>query len=543
MSTDTADTSRRPTPVIVHLSGRYRGSTHRLFEDRLRIGVAPDSEIRFSLNDLTPGLSKLPESGPYAILERHGDTYELHAAEEADIWVNGARTEHASLVSGDVIEVGQGGPVLRFRLHPPGTAAYKSVTDVFSDCAHCARHSRNAFDRAGIWIAGPPMELLTKTSPLVRFVVAAFLVLLVFGIGGLWVRNLILERRLEAETEFVRGLADILERSEAAFREEDLDELRDEMAAQLSSSLDRIAALEARAGARKRVIESVARSVVFLQGAYGLDDQNGKPMRFVGLGPDGTPLRGPLGEPRITVEGNGPIVEIPYTGTAFVVSRAGHLFTNRHVALPWEFDAPAAFFVAQGFQPVMRRFIGYLPGAAEPFEVELVRASEDHDVALLKCEPFDEDFAPLELATESVRVGDEVIVMGYPTGMQALLARTDPEVVRELIEAGPPDFWELARKLAEGGHIAPLATVGVVGQITAGSVVYDAETTRGGSGGPVLNLDGQVLAVNAAIVPEFGGSNLGVPASEAWLLLSEPSGVEGLSQGVDEVLGILETDG
>jgi serine protease Do len=67
--------------------------------------------------------------------------------------------------------------------------------------------------------------------------------------------------------------------------------------------------------------------------------------------------------------------------------------------------------------------------------------------------------------------------------------------------------------------IARLATAGVVGQITGGAVVYDAETTHGGSGGPVLSLDGRVVAINTAILPEFGGSNLGVPASEAFGLL------------------------
>jgi len=54
-------------------------------------------------------------------------------------------------------------------------------------------------------------------------------------------------------------------------------------------------------------------------------------------------------------------------------------------------------------------------------------------------------------------------------------------------------------------------------------VVYDAETTHGGSGGPVLNLEGGVLAVNAAILPQFGGSNLGVPAAEAVRLMNQPA--------------------
>ncbi len=52
-------------------------------------------------------------------------------------------------------------------------------------------------------------------------------------------------------------------------------------------------------------------------------------------------------------------------------------------------------------------------------------------------------------------------------------------------------------------------------------MVYDAETSSGGSGGPVLGLDGEVKAVNAAILIDFDGSNLGVPAVEARRLLDE----------------------
>ena len=112
--------------------------------------------------------------------------------------------------------------------------------------------------------------------------------------------------------------------------------------------------------------------------------------------------------------------------------------------------------------------------------------------------------------------------MGYPTGIQALLARADPAAVQAILDAEPLDFWQMGRRLSAQGLVAPLATVGVVGQATATSVVYDAETTHGGSGGPVLNLEGRVLAVNQAILPQFGGSNLGVPATEALRLLREP---------------------
>lgn len=67
--------------------------------------------------------------------------------------------------------------------------------------------------------------------------------------------------------------------------------------------------------------------------------------------------------------------------------------------------------------------------------------------------------------------------------------------------------------------MAPLATRGIVGQRTERILVYDAETTSGGSGGPVLDLSGRVVAINTAILPEFGGSNLGVPAERVRTLL------------------------
>jgi len=85
----------------------------------------------------------------------------------------------------------------------------------------------------------------------------------------------------------------------------------------------------------------------------------------------------------------------------------------------------------------------------------------------------------------------------------------------------------LVRRITDAfGFIAPLATQGIGGQITAGSVVYDADTNHGGSGGPVIAADGRVVAINSAVIPDFAGSNLGVPAAEAIRLL-EASTIDG----------------
>ncbi len=51
------------------------------------------------------------------------------------------------------------------------------------------------------------------------------------------------------------------------------------------------------------------------------------------------------------------------------------------------------------------------------------------------------------------------------------------------------------------------------------AIIYDAETTSGGSGGPVFNLEGEVIAINRATLPAFGGSNIGVPIGHAIALL------------------------
>ena len=64
-----------------------------------------------------------------------------------------------------------------------------------------------------------------------------------------------------------------------------------------------------------------------------------------------------------------------------------------------------------------------------------------------------------------------------------------------------------------------MASRGIVGQVSIDAIAYDADTTKGGSGGPVLTSEGELVAVNAAILPEYGGSNLGVPLAEITKLM------------------------
>ena len=110
--------------------------------------------------------------------------------------------------------------------------------------------------------------------------------------------------------------------------------------------------------------------------------------------------------------------------------------------------------------------------------------------------------------------------MGYPTGMRSMLAQTGDSFLAEMQQDESLDFWKVAERLSQAQFIRPLASRGIVGQRSAATVVYDADTTHGGSGGPVLDINGQVIAINTAIVREYGGSNFGVPVEYARQLLA-----------------------
>ncbi len=64
-----------------------------------------------------------------------------------------------------------------------------------------------------------------------------------------------------------------------------------------------------------------------------------------------------------------------------------------------------------------------------------------------------------------------------------------------------------------------MITQGALNEVMERRLVYDAETTAGGSGGPVFGPDGTVIGVNFAVTRDFAGSNFGVPIHFARELL------------------------
>ncbi len=497
-------------PVVVFLSGSRRGETLRLGGDRLTLGTDPDGDVQI------PGDTEPLPLPHHATLVRRGRSYEIVAAPQAKVWVNGEQVERLVLASGDVLEIGRDGALLRFRLYPSGMTPYKSLPEIFADCTECARVERGALRKAGTFARIMPMELATRTT-------RRFRVLTVLGIAGVAAttamtarRNSLVEERLLSRIERIEGISGLVGGAQDPLVSP--DEL-EEVVAELRATSERVELLEARTTANARVIAEASGAILFLQGSYYFTERDsGRPLRMV-LGPDGRPVTNASGQGALSLDGAGPPLEIFVTGTGFIATPEGLVLTNRHVAIPWEFDGAAAELVQAGFVPQWNRFLGFLPDAAGPYVVDVVVASEDADLAVVQMRDVTDDVPFVELGTEPPSPGDPIIVMGYPLGLRALMARSDADFITALQDEGVTDFFEQARRLAEGGFMQPLATRGIVGQVTSSSVVYDAETTSGGSGGPVLTLEGLVVAVTMAILPEFGGSNLGVPAAQARALI------------------------
>ncbi|MEM9250369.1 MAG: Do family serine endopeptidase [Pseudomonadota bacterium] len=145
-------------------------------------------------------------------------------------------------------------------------------------------------------------------------------------------------------------------------------------------------------------------------------------------------------------------------GSGFVISEDGFIVTNNHV-------------IEQADEILIEFFSG------EELPAEVIGTDPNTDLALLKVEAD----APLPFVpwgdSDAARVGDWVMAMGNPLGQ---------------------------------GFSVSAGIVSARGRALSGSyddyIQTDAAINRGNSGGPLFNMDGEVIGVNTAILSPNGGS-------------------------------------
>ena len=518
-----SDKKERNLPASLEiLTGPARGTAYWLSGNALDISLNEEDMIRVAEAGSEP-----LQDGIVARLHRSGDGYEIEAREQSPLWINGNRVGSKLLEQRDLIEFGDKGPLSRYRMHRQGGRLRRSLGDMLDDAIDYTRVSRRPWRTRWQRALGDfSRDFAFETTVLFRVTVVIALVILGIIAYQQYRAGIMLQQQAETSAHRLEDFARNLTRTkEEALRPADLNRLRQELRHSLSAAAERLEQLEQRSAASIRVIAEATRSIVFLQGAYGYRDIQSQRMLRYQTDDDGRPLFSLRGQPLLTLDGEGEIARREFTGTAFLVNSSGALLTNRHVALPWEDDGSFTALTAQGMEPVITRFLGYVPDIERAFPVKLLKASEQTDLALLTCSEVAEELPFLKLSSRSPQPGDEVIVMGYPTGLRAMLAQTGDSFLAELQQDDSLGFWEVAERLSRARFIRPLASRGIVGQISEATVVYDAETTHGGSGGPVLDINGEAIAINTAIIPEYGGSNFGLPVVYARSLLRE-AGVE-----------------
>lgn len=145
-------------------------------------------------------------------------------------------------------------------------------------------------------------------------------------------------------------------------------------------------------------------------------------------------------------------------GSGFVISEDGYIVTNNHVI--------------DGADEIMVEFF-----SGEELTAKLIGRDPNTDIALLKVESDE----PLQFVgfgdSDVARVGDWVMAMGNPLG-QGFSVSVGIISARNRALAGSYDDY----------------------------IQTDAAINRGNSGGPLFNMDGEVVGVNTAILSPNGGS-------------------------------------
>jgi S1-C subfamily serine protease len=162
-------------------------------------------------------------------------------------------------------------------------------------------------------------------------------------------------------------------------------------------------------------------------------------------------------------------------GSGFIISKDGYIATNAHVVLVPH--GPLSNNTGQAEGSLVEPssiFVDFSDGKKDL--AKLVGYDASNDLALIKVEKLPESARALKITdSDTVRVGQQVVVIGAPFGQQG-------SVSTGIISAKD--------------RVVPA----LVGNFSIQGVLQtDAAVNRGNSGGPLLDMQGNVIGINAQI--------------------------------------------
>ena len=294
----------------------------------------------------------------------------------------------------------------------------------------------------------------------------------------------------------------------------------------LKETTTRIGKLENESRIAQQIVQDYTNSVCLIHVVLGFHDkQSGAQLKFAGVGANGGPLLDEKGNPIVTTEGDGRPVHLHVFGTGFLVDAAGHILTNHHVLEPW-WHNQEEIPIPDAFEAHLLSLQAYFPGSDQPLTLHTEGLSQDHDLGLASVNLPKKHPKPVAIERLAAASGSAVVLIGYPTGIDGILARIDEGTLKQIAQVTGDNTEELVKELGRRKLIYPIATQGHLGVVGPDRLVYDAQTTSGGSGGPVFNSNGKVIGVNFAMLTGFSGSNFAVPIAHATKLLEGPKALK-----------------
>ena len=290
---------------------------------------------------------------------------------------------------------------------------------------------------------------------------------------------------------------------------------------QFQETQNRLRRLENEGRVAETIVHTFGPSICLLHVVVEFRDKESGQLILISADATGKAQVDDKGMVSLGTEGTGPPLQLDIFGTGFLVARDGRLLTNHHVAEPWWGNEELKPLLDRGASAFAASYTAYFPGSSQGIAAKLERTSLDADLATLKLQtPAPPHTAVLEVddRREASVSGDPVVLIGYPTGIEGILARAGNDISHKVVE-NAHEVTQIVSQMAAQNLIRPTTTQGHIGDVLKDKIVYDAATTSGGSGAPLFNRNGKVIGVNFAMLNDFGGSNLAVPVRYADELL------------------------
>ena len=252
----------------------------------------------------------------------------------------------------------------------------------------------------------------------------------------------------------------------------------------------------------------------------------GGPLRYrvdeAGAAPARTPTAARSSTPRATA----PCTRSEYFGTGFLVDRAraaAHQPPRGRAVV--ERRRRAARSRSTGYKPRLDDAARLLPaGGASRSTSPSCATPTTVDLSLVRVRPRGTARAASLPSTGPGGArwpGSRWWSWAIPPGIEALLAKADAALVRD--DPRRERRWtraQVTEALAARGLMRPSTTQGHIGDVTETDIVFDAPTTQGGSGGPVLNRDRQWSSRSSTRCSRSSGATRsGCPCGTRWPLL------------------------